>query len=227
MNVLTYPLSGRIIFDANTAGASTVSPLSSSCQIIFDGSSMLTLVSYVSALNRFAVEGNNGRLFTVTDQLTGTIFSVSDISGLPLMTIYSDVSSNTTKIGTYNQNAFVVYNTNVGIGIATPTQEKLTVAGNVSAQGGYYSSYKTVSSTYTVLSGDSTINCMSAASYTVQLHTATGFTGKEYKIKNSTVTGLITLSAFPGQTIDGQTNWVIAYPNNMYIQSTGFSWIIL
>jgi hypothetical protein len=38
----------------------------------------------------FSVQGSQGELFSVTDSLTGSLFSVSDISGLPIMEVFSD-----------------------------------------------------------------------------------------------------------------------------------------
>lgn len=46
----------------------------------------------------FSVQGSQGELFSVTDSLTGSLFSVSDISGLPILEVFSD---STTIIGDY------------------------------------------------------------------------------------------------------------------------------
>ena len=46
----------------------------------------------------FLVEGSQGELFSVTDSLSGSLFSVNDISGLPILDVNSD---QTTKIGSY------------------------------------------------------------------------------------------------------------------------------
>lgn len=46
----------------------------------------------------FTVRGYSGELFSVTDTLTGSLFSVNDISGLPILDVNSD---QTTKIGSY------------------------------------------------------------------------------------------------------------------------------
>ena len=40
----------------------------------------------------FAIDGASGRLFEITDDLTGDIFTVSDISGYPFLNI--DASGN-------------------------------------------------------------------------------------------------------------------------------------
>jgi hypothetical protein len=46
----------------------------------------------------FKVDGNSGELFSITDSLVGSLFSVNDISGLPVLEVFSD---NTTLIGDY------------------------------------------------------------------------------------------------------------------------------
>jgi hypothetical protein len=38
----------------------------------------------------FSVQGSQGELFSVTDSLTGSLFSVNDISGLPVIEVFSD-----------------------------------------------------------------------------------------------------------------------------------------
>ena len=42
--------------------------------------------------------GSNGELFSVTDSLVGSLFSVNDISGLPILEVFSD---NTVIMGDY------------------------------------------------------------------------------------------------------------------------------
>jgi hypothetical protein len=51
------------------------------------------------------VQGSQGQLFSVTDQLSGSLFAVSDISGIPVMEAFSD---NTIKIGRYGFEAIKV-----------------------------------------------------------------------------------------------------------------------
>jgi len=51
-----------------------------------------------SALPVFTVQGSQGELFSITDSLSGSLFSVNDISGLPILEVFSD---NTTLIGNY------------------------------------------------------------------------------------------------------------------------------
>jgi hypothetical protein len=51
-----------------------------------------------SAQPIFTVQGSQGELFSVTDSLSGSLFSVNDISGLPILEVFSD---NTILMGDY------------------------------------------------------------------------------------------------------------------------------
>src|SRR5210317_2186447 len=53
----------------------------------------------------FTIEGSQGTLFQITDQLSGSLFSVADISGVPSFEVFSD---DTVKLGTFGSEAVVV-----------------------------------------------------------------------------------------------------------------------
>jgi hypothetical protein len=55
--------------------------------------------------NVFAVNGANGRLLSVNDDLSNSLFSANTISGLPVIEAFAD---STVKIGKYGQEAIVV-----------------------------------------------------------------------------------------------------------------------
>jgi len=59
-----------------------------------------TLILYGSGSTNpiFTVQGSQGELFSVTDNLSGSLFSVNDISGLPVLEAFSD---NTVLLGSY------------------------------------------------------------------------------------------------------------------------------
>jgi hypothetical protein len=59
---------------------------------------------------KFEVSGTSGQLFSVADSLSGTIFSVNDISGIPSIEVIDD---GTVRIAEFSGD--------VGIGTATPT----------------------------------------------------------------------------------------------------------
>ena len=69
--------------------------------------------------------GSQGQLFSVTDSLSGSLFSVNDISGIPIMEVFSD---NTIKLGTYNQEAIIISGSRTGMGTALP-QAELHISG--------------------------------------------------------------------------------------------------
>ena len=59
---------------------------------------ILTVQGSGSAQPIFTVQGSQGELFSITDSLSGSLFSVNDISGLPILEVFSDSS---TLIGNY------------------------------------------------------------------------------------------------------------------------------
>ena len=51
------------------------------------------------------IQGTQGQLFSISDNLEGVLFSVNDISGLPILEVHSD---DKVIMGTYNTSTFVV-----------------------------------------------------------------------------------------------------------------------
>ena len=62
------------------------------------GSNILTVIGSGTTSPIFKVQGSSGELFSITDSLTGSLFSVNDISGLPILEAFSD---NTILMGSY------------------------------------------------------------------------------------------------------------------------------
>jgi len=77
----------------------------------------------------FAVDGNNGRLFEISDDLSDSLFSVNTIAGLPVMEAFAD---NTVTLGAYNQYDIHVTGSKVGFGKSNPAY-KVDVNGTVAA----------------------------------------------------------------------------------------------
>ena len=67
---------------------------------------------YKSGSTVFNIEGSQGQLFSVTDELSGSLFSVNDISGIPIFEVFSD---DTVKIGTYSAEGIEVQGSDVKI----------------------------------------------------------------------------------------------------------------
>ena len=55
-----------------------------------NGQNVLTIIGSGSTDPLFTVQGSAGELFSITDNLTGTLFAVNDISGLPILEVNSD-----------------------------------------------------------------------------------------------------------------------------------------
>jgi len=64
------------------------------------GQNILTVIGSGNSTTSplFTVQGSSGELFSVNDSLVGSLFSVNDISGLPILEVFSD---NTTLMGSY------------------------------------------------------------------------------------------------------------------------------
>lgn len=92
-----------------------------------EASGSLTLLGSGSTgrTDLFTINGNNGTLFSVSDDLSNSLFSVNTIAGLPVIEAFAD---NTVVMGQYGQNVLVVTGSKVGVGTSTP-QGKLSVDG--------------------------------------------------------------------------------------------------
>ena len=89
------PLSGGTV----TGGARFTSGLTGNTGVFSSSTqNVLNVVGSGSTSPIFRVQGSQGELFAVTDSLTGSLFSVNDISGLPIMEVFSD---NTILMGSY------------------------------------------------------------------------------------------------------------------------------
>jgi hypothetical protein len=82
-----------------TGSANITQALTSSAALISgSGTQRLTVVGSGSAQPLFTVQGSQGELFSIVDSLSGSLFSVNDQSGLPIMEVFSD---NTILMGNY------------------------------------------------------------------------------------------------------------------------------
>ena len=80
----------------------------------------------------FTVDGTSGRLFSVDDSLSGSLFSVNTAAGLPVVEAFSD---NTVRIGQYGQKALFVSQSRVGIGKESALNGVLDVSGSTTMTG--------------------------------------------------------------------------------------------
>ena len=138
-NIITAPESG-IYFDGNTAGVSNIPTLTgdaSGVAIQYDGYAGLKIASSATGANyqdRFSVEGANGRLFGVSDAVTGTVFSVNDAAGLPIIEVESTSDYDKITIGEYGTDALVISGSSVQVtGATVATQAWVTSQSYVTA----------------------------------------------------------------------------------------------
>jgi len=139
-NILIHPNSGLMEFTTGTAGGSSFNANFTggafATRLGYDNFGSLNLTSYVSnvtGLDRFSVDGANGRLFSVTDNLSGSLFSVNDIAGLPIIEAFDD---NTVVMGAFNRNDFVLTGNSLGLGgLPNTGTTKLYVSGNLAVSG--------------------------------------------------------------------------------------------
>jgi hypothetical protein len=88
--------SGEIFYTSSAAIGSTGFPFSGSAVItgslLISSSTnqQLTLIGSGSDQPIFRVQGSEGELFSITDSLSGSLFAVNNISGLPILEVFSD-----------------------------------------------------------------------------------------------------------------------------------------
>jgi hypothetical protein len=101
-----------------------------SASIQFSGSAANTIRLQVEPSGSVAFYGNSGSLFGIADSLSGSLMSVNDISGIPILEVFSD---DRVVMGTLNSNALVVTGSRVGVGINTPSSS-LHITGTTTLQ---------------------------------------------------------------------------------------------
>lgn len=117
---------------ANTYKNITITPNSGSTtddpKIQFSGGNTsvntdITLRVYPLSNGALSFEGSAGQLFSITNDLTGSIFTVNDVSGIPSIEV---LANGVIKLAEFGGNT--------GIAVSLPT-EKLDVGGNVKIRG--------------------------------------------------------------------------------------------
>jgi Chaperone of endosialidase len=163
----SYALSAsNAISSSFSSTASFVTPLKQNVQLtgsLFVTSSTVALSLVGSGSGVFSVDGTSGRLFSVDDSLSGSLFSVNTAAGLPVIEAFSD---NTIRLGQYGQKALYVSGTRVGIGKESALNAILDVSGSIISTGSISATLGFIGS----LSGSAT-NAITA-SYIVTAQTA-------------------------------------------------------
>ena len=116
-NIIINPQSGILEFNTGAASGSAFdSSLSGAARLKFESSGVLGLTSLGTGVtDKFTIDGSNGRLFTVNNTVTGSIFSVNDVAGLPIVEVFSD---DKVVMGKYASDALVVSGSGVSFATA-------------------------------------------------------------------------------------------------------------
>ena len=116
-NVVTNPGDYRLL---TSTGSSTTTAIAQPSLTFNPNTAVLGLTgSFVisgtpSGGDVFSVYGSSGQLFSVSDSLDGSLFSVNDITGFPILEVFSD---NTTIIGDYQaQSLYTTKKVTLGTG---------------------------------------------------------------------------------------------------------------
>lgn len=115
-----FKVKNGLIVDQGGANITGSSAISGSVGIVSSGSSV------------FTVDGTAGRLFSVDDGLSGSLFSVNTVAGLPIIEAFSD---NTVRIGQYGQRVLFVSQSRVGLGKESNLNNILDISGSVTVTG--------------------------------------------------------------------------------------------
>jgi len=114
----------------------------------------ITLYTYPESGGTLSFEGSEGQLFSITNDFTGTIFSVNDVSGIPSIEVEDD---GTVKFAEYAGNILIGTDSDDG-------SNKLQVNGNIYSSGTIRSYVASQSNSGTV-----TINLDSSNNHNITL----------------------------------------------------------
>lgn len=138
-----FKVKNGLLVDQGGANITGSSAISGALSIASSGSSL------------FTVDGAAGRLFSVDDSLSGSLFSVNTIAGLPVMEAFSD---NTVRIGQYGRRGLYVSQSAVGIGKETALNASIDVSGSATVSGSLRVSLEpSASAAFRISSGSNTL----------------------------------------------------------------------
>lgn len=112
-------------------------------EIRFSGLTGASITLKVEDDGKLVFEGNTGGLFEIIDNKDGLISSVSDVSGLPIFSVYSD---DRVIAGRWDNPGLTVSATTVFIGPTGVTNSTLHVSGDTSIIGTVNSTYSYIDS---------------------------------------------------------------------------------
>jgi len=123
-NVLITPASSKIEF---TDGSNSTKTLNIS-GVEFNLDSSLVVTSNTASSTILKVNGTNGTLLSVVDDLSDSLLSANNSAGLPVFEVFAD---DRIVAGQYGQNDLVLKNNRLGLGTASPVG-KLDINGTSS-----------------------------------------------------------------------------------------------
>jgi hypothetical protein len=148
------------------------------------------------------VQGSQGQLFSVTDQLSGSLFSVNDISGMPILAVSSDDS---VRLGTFNREAIKVSGSNATItGSFTGS-----LSGSLFGTASWASNATTASYVLQAVSASFATNAANATSASYVLNAVSASqAATASSADNFLVRGTLTAQTIVAQTITSSTDFV-------------------
>jgi hypothetical protein len=106
---------GSVLFNGGNVGIGTTTPTS---RLTVSGSAGTgsAIYAYKSGSTVLDIQGSQGQLFSVIDALSGSLMSVNDVSGLPILEVFSD---DRVVMGTYGAPALTVSGSAVTVATAS------------------------------------------------------------------------------------------------------------
>lgn len=193
--------------DKNIVITPNISSASADPKIVFSGANAsvsaqnITLQVYPTNSGTLSFEGSAGQLFSITNNLTGTIFSVNDVSGIPSIAVQD---SGIITLAQYAGNVLVGTGTDSSTG-------KLQVSGQIAAT--------TVSTSGTVTGGNLATAGTISATGTV---TGSAFYGSASGLSNipgANVTGTVA-SVTVNYNNDSNSTYQMCWGSGNYIYGT-------
>jgi hypothetical protein len=216
-NILIHPNSGILEFNTGTTGSSSLdASMSGAARLTFTNSGTLGLTSYsTGVVDKFFVEGVNGRLFEVDDVMTGSLMSVNDIAGLPIFEVFSD---DTVVMGQYNQNTLVVSGTLINISGKTTIAASSTGRANLNLPHGLPPTSPVNGDIWTTNSGIyAQISGSTIGPFGPQYYLVSGFTGTALTLALGHASDYIRTTSATAVTITVPPTSVVNWVNNTEI----------
>jgi len=178
-DILITPADGTLVFSgsASSLSSSFISDASGSLTLYLEKTGNQSFGIEGSGSTLLKVDGTQGRLFSITDEVSGSIFSANTIAGLSVIEAFSD---NEVRFGPYSSPVIVDSSGNIS-GSATSTGSfgrveatTLTINGNVTfsnnldVQGSFKLNQSSVTATTTT-----TLDLTSSVNFKISLGTNT------------------------------------------------------